>query len=91
MSQVSTETRQSIVTFLHGLTPHELDFAIQKAQEVHTMSFSVGDKVQFEGRGGQVLTGTIIRRNAKSASVKVENGPGGPFPIPCSKEPRRRP
>ena len=36
--------------------------------------FDVGDKVSFKGKGEELLTGTVIRVNQKSLSIKTDQG-----------------
>jgi preprotein translocase subunit YajC len=36
--------------------------------------FDVGDRVSFKGRGEDILTGTVIRVNQKSLSIKTDQG-----------------
>ena len=36
-------------------------------------SFRIGDKVEFEGRGGRVVKGTVERVNARTISVGTEH------------------
>lgn len=40
-------------------------------QQVKVATFRVGQTVSFEGRYGQVLTGTVKKLNQKTASVEV--------------------
>jgi len=36
--------------------------------------FDVGDRISFKGKGEELLTGTVIRVNQKSLSIKTDQG-----------------
>lgn len=36
--------------------------------------FDVGDRISFKGKGEELLTGTVIRVNQKSLTVKTDHG-----------------
>src|SRR5690606_26798003 len=38
------------------------------------MGFRVGQKVRFQGNGGEVVRGTVVRHNAKSVTVVTDAG-----------------
>ena len=43
-------------------------------QEQEAFKFSVGDKVQFKGRRGEMIKGEVIKRNRTTVSIKTEQG-----------------
>ncbi len=71
-------------SFLEGLTHHELTVLnrmvvdrihiMHKANTLMSMSkFHIGDRVSWDGSDGIIRSGTIIRMNQKTVSVKIDD------------------
>ena len=45
----------------------------KEMQRVATIRFAKGDKVKFETRSGEIITGTVARINQKTVTVNTPN------------------
>lgn len=44
-------------------------------RKVQLMSFRIGDRVEFDN-GHEIVSGTVVRINQKTASIETDDGPG---------------
>jgi hypothetical protein len=74
-------SREETVRFILAASKDDLDFitnAVERRREAfavqHSLNFSPGDKVWFDARRRGIITGEVIKMNAKSAKVKSVAG-----------------
>lgn len=67
---------QTAVTAIQGMTANEVDQVVEAIKLQRTFlarqqarSLDVGDTVQFEGRGGRTVVGTVEKINRKTVIV----------------------
>jgi len=68
------EMSEADLLFLNEKIVERLKLISQAQSTVLLSQFSVGDRVRFLGREGQVVVGTIVRLNKKTISISAENG-----------------
>ncbi len=52
-----------------------LEIMTYTKRKIELMSFRVGDRVEFDN-GREIISGTVVRINQKTASIETDDGPG---------------
>lgn len=74
-------SREEVMKFVLAANKEDLDLivnAVERRRESfavqHSLNFSTGDKVWFDARRRGIITGEVIKMNAKSAKVRADSG-----------------
>lgn len=60
--------------FLHQIITERLKLMVQAKSTLLMADFHVGERVSFQGADGQIKSGTVIRLNKKTASIRTDDG-----------------